>query len=431
MHILFRFFYEMLLYIVGLFFFPFFCYAYFLKGKYHKSALYRFGWKFPSFSGPSIWIHAVSVGETKAVAELAKKIKQEFPTYPLIISSVTETGHEEALRSLPFADAHVYFPLDFRWIVKKVLKKARPALVLFCESDFWFNFLDVAKQQGASLVLVNGKISEKSSKRFQFFSFFSEKLFNLFDTIVVQNTLYKAHFEKTGIPSEKIFVSGNLKFDHSPPSLNETEKQEWKEKLGIPSSACTIVLASTHSPEEDHLAEILKNLKKRHNNLHFLIVPRHPERFLEVGKILEKKIIDYTAFSSLSSTTKKEDTILIDQMGVLLSCYQVADLAVVGGSFFESTGGHNILEPIQYGVPVLFGPFMKNQQEMVQLVEEAQAGCSSTIDELESLLTKLIQQPKTRKEMGERGKLLTKKIKGSLDRTLFFLSPLFHRLKKK
>lgn len=427
---LFSFFYEILLYILGLFFFPFFCYAYFIKGKYRKSILHRFGWRFPSFSHPSIWIHAISVGETKAVAELAKQIKQRFPKYPLIISSVTETGHEEARRSLAFADAHVYFPLDFQWVVKNVLKRANPALVLICESDFWFNFLDTAKKQGALIALVNGKLSEKSFKRFQFFSYFSRKLFNFFDAIVTQNTSYQMHFEKIGIPSEKISVSGNLKFDHAFPSLEEKEKQNWKEKLGIPSSAITIVLASTHKPEEDYLAEILKSLSQRYSHLHFLIVPRHPERFTEVGKILEKKKILYVRLSDLSVATEKEKVVLIDRMGILLPCYQIADLAIVGGSFFKGIGGHNILEPIQYGLPVFFGPFMNNQSEMAQLIEKAEAGYSSEINQLENLLALFIEQTDKRKETGERGKLLIKKIKGSVEKTLTSLSPIFHRLKE-
>lgn len=141
--------YELVLWIIALLAIPKTIYSFFVYKKYRQSLLPRLGIRYPVFQSalrPSIWIHAVSVGETKAVVSVARELKRLFPENPLIISSVTETGHAEAKRSFPFADYHVYLPFDFRWVISRILRKASPGLVILCESDFWYNFLYCAKK---------------------------------------------------------------------------------------------------------------------------------------------------------------------------------------------------------------------------------------------------------------------------------------------
>jgi len=168
--------YEIALWLIAIFAMPKFLYNYFIYKKYRKSLFDRFGANLPNLKqsdAPLIWIHAVSMGETKAVAQLAREIKKMIPGSALMISSTTETGHAEAKRSLPFADYHVYLPFDFNAVVSRIVKQVSPKLVILCESDFWFNFLRASKKHGADLALVNGKISEKSAKRFKMIPFFS------------------------------------------------------------------------------------------------------------------------------------------------------------------------------------------------------------------------------------------------------------------
>ena len=157
--------YELILWIISLLALPKTLYSFFVHGKYRESLFFRLGFRCPlpkKLSKPSIWIHAVSMGETKAIGPLARELKQRFPDYFLIVSSTTETGHAEVKRSIPFADYFLYLPLDFRWLTTKVIKRANPKAVILCESDFWFNFLSQAKKQGAALIVVSGKMSERS-----------------------------------------------------------------------------------------------------------------------------------------------------------------------------------------------------------------------------------------------------------------------------
>lgn len=423
--------YEIVLWIIALFAIPKTIYSFFVQKKYRQSLLPRFGMRVSDFkksSLPSIWIHAVSVGETKAVVSLARELKRLFPDNPLIISSVTETGHSEAKRSLPFADAHIYLPLDFSWVISRMVKKAAPGLVILCESDFWYNFLYYSKRRGAAIAVVNGKMSERSMRRFHLLPFFSRSLFGLFNVLCVQNNLYRARFIEAGAPPENIVVTGNLKLDEDYPQLSNAEAVEWRKKLGIQPNQTVLTIGSSHSPEEQFFIQVLKNIWKNFPDLRVILVPRHPERFKEVGSLLEKERLLWINFSDINRRTGKEQVILMDAMGLLRMCYQLSDFALVAGSFTDRVGGHNILEPCWYGKPVLFGPHMHTQLELVELMSQYEAGKQVTHDQLKAVLEQWLNNPNEVKEIGSNGLRLVKDLKGSTKKTMHALEPLLSKM---
>lgn len=423
--------YEMVLWIIAFFAIPKTIYSFFVHKKYRKSLLPRLGFQISNFqksSLPSIWIHAVSVGETKAVVSLARELKRLFPDNPLIISSVTETGHGEAKRSLPFADEHIYLPFDFAWVISRIVKKAAPGLVILCESDFWYNFLHYSKKNGAALAVVNGKMSERSMRRFRLFPFFSRSLFGLFDVLCLQNNLYRARFIEAGAPLEKIVVTGNLKLDEDYPQLSDDEVIQWRKKLGIEPNQIVFTIGSSHAPEEQLFINVLKEIWKTAPELRVILVPRHPERFKEVGSLLEKERLLWINFSDINRRTGKEQVILMDAMGLLRMCYQLSDFALVAGSFTDRVGGHNILEPCWYGKPVLFGPHMHTQVELVDLMAQYEAGKQVSHDQLKSILERWVSHPKEVKEIGANGLRLVKDLKGSTKKTLQALEPLLSKM---
>lgn len=389
--------------------------------KYRLSFKQRWGLQHINLKGKkkfTIWIHAVSLGETKAIAPIAKMIKERRPDARLIVSSITETGQIEAKRSIPFADEYLYLPFDFSWVVKPVVKLVRPEVVILCESDFWLNFLKSCKDLGSSLILVNGKMSEKSFRRFSRLTPLSKALFGIFDLMCVQNKTYQTRFNAIGVPSKKLVVTGNLKFDQDYPQMDEKEKEELKEKMGIVNGYQLLVLGSTHAPEEAQILQLLQKIWQLFPRLKVLIVPRHPERFKEVADFLAASKIPYALFSTLKSEKKtKERVILMDAMGLLKKCYQIADLAVVGGSFVKHVGGHNILEPCGYGVPVLFGPHTFAQEELVNLVLDYGAGSRVTIDELSRSIVHLLEDAAERCRIGKCGLKLMEDNRGSSKRT--------------
>lgn len=387
---MFSFFYNTSLILLGLFAMPKILLSW---SKYKGTILYRLGLKTPNLqlsSKPVIWIHAVSAGETKAAIPLVAHLQQTFPSAQIVISNTTRTGHMEAKKSLPQAKAHFFLPLDFSWVMRHLVKQISPSALFLVESDFWFHLVSQVKKIGGKVVLVNGKISECSYKRFQFFSYFTRRLFSLFDLFLVQNNTYFKRFSHL-IDSSKIHVTGNLKWDVKPDLLSFSQKKDLKEQLKLANK--TIILASTHDPEEKWLLEKLDILWQLFPTLKVLIAPRHPERFQNVGSLLQKKNYSYALSSDPSQITGEEQVILIDQMGQLTKLYQIVDLAIVGGSFVTHIGGHNIFEPVSVGTPVLFGPHMHTQKDLQQQILQSQSGLEITLDSLVETISKLLSFP--------------------------------------
>jgi len=423
--------YDIILYLLALLALPKMLFSFLFQKKYRQNFLPRLGIRYPEFRSralPSIWIHAVSVGETKAIVKLARDLKRRYPDNSLIISTTTETGHEEAKRSLPFADYYVYLPFDFCWLTQRIVKKANPGLVIFSETDFWYNFLYYSKKNGAAIALVNGKLSERSMRRFSLVPSFSKALFGLFDVFCLQNTLYRGRFIEAGALEEKIIVTGNLKLDDDYPQLSNDEVMQWRQKLGIQSNQLVLTIGSTHSPEEKLFIQVLKEIWKTKPDLRVVMVPRHPERFVEVGRLLEKERLRWINFSDINRRTGKEQVILIDAMGLLRMCYQLSDFAIVAGSYTDRVGGHNILEPCWYGKPVLFGPHMSTQVELVDLMMQYRAGRQVGEDDLLAILREWVEHPEGTKEMGMNGLRLIKDLRGSTMRTINPLEPYLVKL---
>lgn len=415
---LFTFFYDCCLGALSLAMLPKLLYMRFFHNKYKNSLAQRFGFNFPIIEKNGrklIWIHAVSVGEARAVTPLAKQLKEQEPQAIILISSITETGHAEAKRAIPFADYHVFLPVDFSPIIRSVLAKARPDLVILCESDFWYQFISQAKKGGAQVLLVNGKISDRSSKRFQFFKNFAHLLFSQFDKLCVQNDTYKKRFESLGVQPSKIVVTGNMKFDDRGHKLEGEDLTKWKQKLGIKDEDRVIVIGSTHAPEEKIIAHFIPALLSKFRNLKVLIVPRHPERFNAVAALLHGQEIPFQRYSQEGPLNAH--VVLVDSMGLLRNCYQIATLAIVGGSFTNHVGGHNILEPLWYQVPVIYGPHMFSQPDLVELVGNSKAGIQVSSDRLEETIQQFLEDHKFSRDITQFGKELVNSLQGSIGRT--------------
>jgi len=410
-----------LLYDLGIHLFAFFKVLFNWK-KYRGIVGPRMGNGFPKIEKGErslVWVHAVSMGETKAIAPLIKKIKSQ-PNAPIVIlSTVTQTGHEEGKKSA--ADYAVYLPFDFRYVIRPIVRRVRPDLVILTETDFWYHFQDEVKKRGGKLVVVNAKLSERSFLRYQKFPSFVNRLLQPVDHFYVQGPLYEEHLKKLGIPPEKISVTGNIKLD----AAVEVAKSPTKEQLGL-DDQFVITLGSTHAPEERLWIEALKRLWQSHSNIKVLIVPRHPERFNEVAQLLDEERLAYARWSQ-KGTLHARDVLLVDAMGVLKTCYQLSDLAFVGGSFTSKVGGHNILEPSVYGKPVLFGPYMHSQPDLLDLMRSYRAGLQIMPEDIVSTVSQCIASPSLVQLLGENGLKLMSESRGALDKTFDSLQPLLEK----
>lgn len=398
-----------------------------MLGKYRESLSARLGYTLPSFSPKKgqkvIWIHAISMGETRAVIPLFHLIRNAYPKAAIVISTTTETGQSEAKRSMPGADAHFFLPLDFSWIIRRILDQIQPDTLIMCESDFWYHLLKMAKQRGTHIALVNGKVSERSCRRFQKVPFFSRRLFSNFDVLCVQSQRYRERLHSMGVPLEKMHVTGNLKFDAPTKRMETLELQSLRESLRIKGQDRVLVLGSTHAPEEEWILTALERVWKKLPELKVLVVPRHPERFNEVAHLFQERGLAFRRFSERKKIDQR--LILIDAMGLLNQCYQIADIAVVGGSFVSHVGGHNIFEPVLYGVPVLFGPHMHSQPDLKELILTAGAGREVKIETLSDELLKFLEDPILHQKYSEACLELADSVQGATQRTFEYIFPNF------
>lgn len=416
-----RYLYNLALLIASLYFVP----QMFYTGKHKHLLKKKGGSSFKNLKkekAPLVWIHAVSMGETKAIWKCADLLKKKYPHLKLLITSTTDTGHAEAKRSLPFADHHLYLPFDFSWIIRPIVNKIKPELVIISETDHWFNFLEAAKENEASIAVINGKLSTRSLERYRWLGPFLDRFFAPLDLICAQNSTYEKRFIDLGIDSKKLFITGNLKFDAPAEKMGEEEKRALKHKLGIQDTDFVIIAGSTHADEETLIFEAFNHLLPQFPHLKLIVVPRHPERFSQVEKLLGNPY----KFSSPQNASGHEKAILIDAMGQLKKCYQIGNLAFVCGSFVAHVGGHNIMEPSFYGVPVLFGPFMHTQPELVELMLEAKAGLQLTRENLQEQLRELLLSKDKQKELSIAGKTLTDGLQGTSEKTLHILEKEFN-----
>jgi 3-deoxy-D-manno-octulosonic-acid transferase len=378
------------------------------KGKYKENFLARFGHDFPEIDSkgkPIFWIHAVSVGEVKAVLPLVHNLKEKGNH--IILSCVTETGFAEAKKGVSEQESVVYLPFDLPYIIKPLVKKIQPKMVIITETDFWYHFQATAKECGAKLILVNGKISLRSLNRYRSFPYFAKNLLHSFDKLCVQNTLYARRFQTVGVLPSKLTITGNLK-------LESLEVQESKSESADP----ILTLGSLHAPEEKLWIPLLRSLWKKKPHLKVYLVPRHPERFEEVAKLLKTERLTFKRWSEQTHFDACTKLILVDTMGELTTCYCRSKVAFVGGSLTPKVGGHNLLEPLQYGVPVIYGPYIYNQTQFHELVQLYGAGFKLPLTSMEQEVFSLLENEERRLNIASKGPKLIEDSRGALEKTV-------------
>jgi 3-deoxy-D-manno-octulosonic-acid transferase len=351
-----------------------------------------------------ILVHSVSVGETIAVKPLLSALKKAYPQHPLVLSNMTETGRSIALK-IADADACIYFPFDFAFAVNRLLASLQPILVVIVETELWPNFLGSASSRSIPIVIVNGRISDRSFRSYVRFRRFFSMVLGYADAFCMQSEEDANRIRQIGAPAEKVAVTRNLKYDVSFARIDGAEKGRARERFGIPENIFVFTAGSTHKGEDEHVLSAYDSLRKR-GDAFLVLVPRHPERSCEVSALTEKFGLRPVLLSSITnrgSLIQKDEILVVDTIGVLLDLYALSDLVFVGGSLVP-VGGHNPLEPASRGVPALFGPHMTNFREIASL--SVDFGAARMVPDSESLkksLLELYDDGEKRLDMGENG----------------------------
>ncbi len=367
-----------------------------------------------------IWVHAVSVGETRAVSPLLRALRNRYPDAVLLLSHVTETGREVALQ-VAEADQCIFFPFDLSWVVRRVLRRIRPSVIILMETEIWPNFVRAANLQGVPVILVNGRISDRSLPRYHSARKLLKPVLAGVAAFCMQTAQDARRIRLLGAVPEQIMVSGNLKFDMPEPQVASSSKGQLIRDFRLPDDSLVWVAGSTHPGEETLVAEVYRQLLEIHPRLFLVLVPRRPERVRQVGEELAKLELHYvlrTAIAADMPPLKSGEVLVVDTIGEMLTFYAMADIVFVGGSLVP-VGGHNILEASLLNKPVIYGPHMQNFKEIAGLIRKAQGGLAvADRDDLYHQVRLLIENPVERQRLGENGYKLLMQNRGATERTL-------------
>lgn len=400
LHGLYTFFYWLLFITVG----PIFLLYGLLSGSKLAGVKQRLGFflipfqdKEDNVSTCRLWFHAASVGEVQVAKALIVRVATLIPNSNFIVTTMTEQGHKVALEQLaPFAVTCLYAPIDLPWVVKRFIRMIRPTVYICLETELWPNMIKTASESGLKLLLLNGRISENSSKNYQLIRPLLKNLLNRFLNISTIMPHDRDRFISLGAENKRVIINGNAKYDSLPFCASMINKKKaaksaiiehYRQMLDIGEKQPVFIAGSTHTGEEEIILNVYKKLKKEIIDLLLIVAPRHIKRSKEIERLLKKNELTYCIYASLSTQDRSSDIILLDSMGDLASIYSVGTYIFCGGSLVPK-GGHNLMEPALWGVPPLYGPYTDDFSDAKIMLETGDAGF--TIDSADELYDKVV-----------------------------------------
>ncbi len=438
--------YSLLMGLAALLLLPYWLIQGLRRGKYLSNLGERLGLSFPSLGAlpaqraGAIWVHAVSVGEALSSVALARRLKEAYPDRPLVVSTTTITGQTLARERMPFADAVIYFPLDWAFCVRRALHAVRPSIVVILETEIWPNFLREARRREIPVLFVSGRISDRSFARYQgylrkfgfFLRPFLESALGNASAFLMQSQNDAQRIRSLGAPADRVCVSGNFKYDLELPA--PTPIANWLEVEAQRRRRSPIIVAgSVVASEEPHALIAFGTAQGEHPRALLVLAPRKPECFEAAADFIHESRRKFLRRSQLpipqpgqgSMPAKEEPSIpddvtvlLLDSIGELASLYRVADGVFVGGSLVPS-GGHNILEPAAFGRISVFGPSMENFAEIASRFVAAGAAIQVESPEDAGVAwIELLRNPERQRKMGETAKRLVDDSRGATARAL-------------
>jgi len=376
-----------------------------------------------------VWIHAVSVGEVTAARPIIREFRRLEPLARIVLSTTTPTGRAMAEKAALDVDAFIYFPFDFPFVVQRVLNALHPHLLVMVETELWPNLLWLARRRGVRTALVNGRISDRSFDRSRLVRpVYAWALSNL-DAICAQTATDAERFRALGAAPEAVTVAGNAKFDEECPEVSPAQAANLRRELGISEDCSVLVAGSTNPGEEGPILDAFWRLRVKHVDARLIIAPRHPERADEIAALIHEHgwsvlrrtdMLQQAAAPEAPGSSLPEPhdhpVIILDTIGELAFVYAVATVVFVGGSLIPK-GGHNILQPLALGKPVLFGPHMHNQKDMASIaLREQVAWQVDNAEQLAETILRLVADLAALARVAEQGPQVLANYRGASER---------------
>jgi len=371
-----------------------------------------------------IWIHAVSVGEVNATRTIIDELRNKFPEFEIVVSTTTDTGYARAKAIFGDSMTVIFFPLDFSWIMRQAFERIHPAVCLLMELEVWPNFVHIAKGLNIPVVVVNGRISDRSFSRYKLIRPIAKKIFRQISLILAQTDEYAERFREVSSLDSAVIVTGSLKYDTAVTAEKVEGADVVKAQLGIGDEKLWVA-GGTGVDEEKILLDVYRSLKQddKFSDLRLVIVPRKPERFDEVGQLIEQSGMSLIRYSRVKagaslSTDNKQAVILGDTMGDLRKFYSLATIIFVGRSLVPM-GGSDMMEAAALGKCTMFGPHAFNFK---QAVEALLAGEGAIMvkdgDELQETMERCLLEPGFAQKIANNGREVIRKNQGATKKTI-------------
>ena len=403
------------------------------KGKYREGYGAKVLGRVPQRTSNKtcLWLHAVSVGEVNLLAPLLKMIEQQRPDWECVISTTTNTGMALAKKKYP-RQMVFYCPLDFSWAVKAAMRRIRPDVLVLAELELWPNLIRAAKRHGAKVAVINGRLGEKSFRGYSRIRPLVAGLLRQIDLLAVQDETYADRFRRLDARPESVHVTGSMKYDGAQTDRNNPTTRRLAQLAGFSDDDIVLLAGSTQEPEEAMVLETFRALSSQWPRLRLVIVPRHPDRFEAVAKLLDASNISWQRRTALDhavgvavqlpsqqkgETASRSRILLVDLVGELGAWWGTAQIAFVGGSM-GSRGGQNMIEPAAYGAAVSFGPNTWNFRDIVtaMLAQDA-AVVVNDGRQFTQFVRRCLEQPDYAASLGSRARTLVLSQLGATEKT--------------
>jgi len=393
------------------------------SGDYNARWRERLGWVTPmpaAINTPVIWVHLASVGEVLAARELLEQLMKRYPEKAIVVTTTTPTGAERVVDLFDNNLQHYYLPYDTPGCMQRFLQRIAPELLIILETELWPNMIASCAKHHIPIVLANGRMSARSRRGYQRFRWLSAPLFNRLALVAAQSEADHTRFQQLG--ATHTITTGNIKYDLEIPTAQLEQAQALKQQWTRNYQRLVWIAASTHNGEEALILEVFSYLKHYVDDLLLVIVPRHRERFDTVAKLCINSgyQIQHRSYGEPVSVTT--DIVLGDTMGELMLLYGASDIAFVGGSLIDN-GGHNMLEPAAWGLPVFSGASIYNFTDVAAgLLDVGGLAVVNNSDELGKSIQQLLRDPQKLQHQGQMARRYLDANKGALERLLTQLS---------
>ncbi len=369
-----------------------------------------------------LWLHAASVGEIVATSPIVREIRRQLPGVPLLISVVTANGYEMAKRIIPEADSIIFFPLDLPLLSRRVITRIKPTLFVLVETELWPNFLLSCRDLAIPVMMVNGRISDKSVGNYRYLFTILDRMLETVNRFCMQSTIDAQYIIRLGAKPRRVFVTGNTKYDQTHTEVSADEREQLASLLKLSGQGPVIVAGSTHRGEEEFVLVAFNKVRENIPGARLILAPRDNLRGSEVASLAEKYGLNAVRRTDLHKADGGHDVIVLDTIGELGKIYSIGDVVFVGGSLV-ATGGHNILEPAAHGKPILVGPNMFNFKDSYALFS-GRGACDTVYDsaDLGDKFVSLLSDAAARAEMGEKALAIVRENQGAAIRSVQHIS---------